>query len=254
VDLAAREAGPRRNARRGGAPRIGLDTVDSTVYSLGMPKAGPLWTLEELGHHLARALAASPTPSVRGQASEVPTERTIRYYGTLGLLDPAVERRGLRALYGRQHLLQLVAIKRLQAQGLPLKEVQERLVGLTTGRLEAIAQLPEMEPRPDIARRETTQPLEWAPRRTTAFWAERPAPPERQLRIPLVPTAPGAPGPGDAAQLDVFQGVRLADAVTVLFASSRSLTQEDIEAIRIAAVPLLTTASARGLLPPEPTR
>ncbi len=230
-------------------------TLSSVLFTVSeMTKAGPLWTLEELGHHVARALAASPTPSVRGQVREVPTERTIRYYGTLGLLDPAVERRGLRALYGRRHLLQLVAIKRLQAQGLPLKEVQERLVGLTTGRLEAIAQLPEMEPRPDIARRQVTPPPEWAPRRTTAFWAEQPALPERQLRIPLLPTGRGTPGTGGAAQLDVFQGVRLTDAVTVLFASARPLTDEDIEAIRIAAGPLLTTASARGLLPPEPTR
>jgi len=231
-------------------PTRGLDTVVSTAYSYSMTKAGPLWTLEELGHHVARALAASPAPSVSGQVSEVPTERTIRYYGTLGLLDPAVERRGLRALYGRRHLLQLVAIKRLQAGGLSLREVQERLLGLTSAKLEAIAQLPELDTAPTLARRQTALSFEAPSRRRTDFWAARPA--QLEFRSGAATVRSELPVPG--AQLELFQGVRLTEAVTLLLSSPRTLTPEDIEAIRVAAGPLLTTVSARGLLPPEPTR
>lgn len=225
-----------------------LSSVLFTV--IAMTKAGPLWTIEELGQHVARALAASPTPSARGQVSELPTERTIRYYGTLGLLDPAVERRGLRALYGHRHLLQLVAIKRLQAEGLSLREVQERLLGLTSAKLEAIAQLPALDTPPGLARRQTALSFQAPSRRSTDFWAAIPAQPEFRSGAATVRSELPILG----TQLELFQGVRLTEAVTLLLSSPRTLTPEDIEAIRVAAVPLLTTVSARGLLPPEPTR
>ena len=66
-----------------------------------------------------------------------PDGRTIRYYGTLGLVDrPAIE--GRQAVYRRRHLLQLLAIKALQAAGLPLAEVQARLYGRSDTELEAL--------------------------------------------------------------------------------------------------------------------
>ena len=74
-----------------------------------------------------------------GRVRDVPDLRTIRYYTTLGLLDRPAEMRGRTALYGRRHLLQLVAIKRLQARGLSLAEVQERVVGLSDAALRRLA-------------------------------------------------------------------------------------------------------------------
>ena len=87
-----------------------------------------MWRIEELSSLAERALEASSyqgPPSAR--VREVPDVRTIRYYTTAGLIDRPAEMRGRTAYYGRRHLLQLVAIKRLQEQGLPLVEVQERL-------------------------------------------------------------------------------------------------------------------------------
>ena len=46
--------------------------------------------------------------------------------------------RGRTALYGPRHVLQLVAIKRLQAQGLSLAAVQERVVGLSDAALKRL--------------------------------------------------------------------------------------------------------------------
>src|SRR5256885_341273 len=89
------------------------------------------WTLNELTARVALALTEDYAGAPNGRVRDVPDPRTIRYYTTLGLLDRPGELRGRTALYGRRHLLQLVAIKRLQAQGLTLNQVQERLLGLT---------------------------------------------------------------------------------------------------------------------------
>jgi DNA-binding transcriptional MerR regulator len=60
-----------------------------------------------------------------GQAAESLSERNIRYYRTLGLLDGPLAGGG----YGRRHFLQLASIRVLQARGLPLKRIQELLYG-----------------------------------------------------------------------------------------------------------------------------
>ena len=44
------------------------------------------WTLSELVAEAANRLEALPAPK-NGQVRAVPDERTIRYYGTIGLLD-----------------------------------------------------------------------------------------------------------------------------------------------------------------------
>ena len=90
----------------------------------------PLWTISELGAQVALALSVDYQGPPNGRVRGVPDLRTIRYYTTLGLLDRAADMRGRTALYGRKHLLQLVAIKRLQARGLGLAEIQQQLVGL----------------------------------------------------------------------------------------------------------------------------
>ena len=53
-----------------------------------------------------------------GQAGQRMTERNVRYYRTLGLIDPPLVGGGMG--YGEKHFLQLIAVRLLQAQGLPL--------------------------------------------------------------------------------------------------------------------------------------
>src|SRR2546430_9008679 len=100
-----------------------------------------LWTIEELGAQVALALSVDYEGPGNGRVRGVPDLRSIRYYTTLGLIDRPAEMRGRTALYGRRHLLQLVAIKRLQAQGLTIAELQRQLLGLTNAALEKIARL-----------------------------------------------------------------------------------------------------------------
>jgi DNA-binding transcriptional MerR regulator len=81
------------------------------------------WTLTELVAEVATRIAALPVPR-NGQVRAIPDERTVRYYATIGLLDRPAAMRGRTALYGHRHVAQVVAIKRLQAMGRSLSEIQ----------------------------------------------------------------------------------------------------------------------------------
>lgn len=99
-----------------------------------------LWTIDELGDRVALELGGPGYEGVpSGRMRDVPDLRTIRYYTTLGLLDRAAAMRGRTALYGPRHLLQLVAIKRLQARGLSLAAIQKRVVGLSDAALRRLS-------------------------------------------------------------------------------------------------------------------
>src|SRR5271169_6575213 len=100
----------------------------------------PFWTLDDLGARVALALAVGYSGQANGRVRDLPDRRTIRYYTTLGLIDRPAAMRGRTALYGLRHLLQLVAIKRLQANGLSLAAVQQRVVGLSNAALRRLAE------------------------------------------------------------------------------------------------------------------
>ncbi|MEO1270634.1 MAG: helix-turn-helix domain-containing protein, partial [Myxococcota bacterium] len=137
----------------------------------------PLWKLAELASHVAVALSAADVDQASGRVRDVPNARTIRYYTTLGLVDRPVEFRGRTAYYSRRHLLQLVAIKRLQARGMTLETIQERLLGLTSAQLAQLAQLPEVGSSPQEVATESSRADAQPPsRRHTAFWAAAPTP------------------------------------------------------------------------------
>src|SRR5215467_3782838 len=101
-----------------------------------------LWTIDELCGRVALALSVDYDGQASGRVRDVPDRRTIRFYTTLGLIDRPAALRGRTALYGRRHLLQLVAIKRLQANGLSLEEIQQHLLGLSDTVLARIAKIP----------------------------------------------------------------------------------------------------------------
>lgn len=77
-----------------------------------------------------------------GRVREAPDARTVRYYATYGLVDrPAREGREVR--YGRRHVLQLVAVKALQARGAGLAEIQARVYGRSNAELETLLRAEE---------------------------------------------------------------------------------------------------------------
>ncbi len=100
------------------------------------PDAGE-WSLEELSEQAESQLEQWNLPNPGGRVSPVPSSRTIRYYTSLGLLDKPNYVSGA-ARYNRRHLNQLLAIKALQAEYLPLPAIQKRLEGRTPEELEQI--------------------------------------------------------------------------------------------------------------------
>lgn len=180
-----------------------------------------LWTLEQLSERVAQALAVDYEGQSNGRVREVPNARTIRWYTTIGLVDRPVEMRGRVALYGRRHLLQLVAVKRLQAAGRPLAEVQREIVGSPDDALARIARLPDSPPS------------------RTRFWASTPAT-HRADADSVVPEH-------EPARVSRVHGIRLNDTVTILLDGvGQAPSAEDLHAIQVAAEPLLAVLNRLG--------
>ena len=92
----------------------------------------------ELAAVAGRLLAQVGPVQERGTVSEVPDERTVRYYLTEGLLSPAEEKQGTASVFGYLHLLQLLAVKNLQAQHLPIRKIRELVEGRSERELERL--------------------------------------------------------------------------------------------------------------------
>jgi len=248
------------------------------------------WTILELAELAAETLAASQPaqPSAdagrssgparaNGRVRDVPNERLVRWYVTVGLVDPPLSRRGRVAQYGRRHLLQLVAVKRRQAEGRSLAEIQAELAGATDEALAAVARVPAARPAPEAraaapARfwaRRSHQPGQPVPAaegigQPGAAGAERPGPPARaaaeRAGEPAVAAARlRAPGPAGASsdQADhgsaivpagLVHGIRLAPGVTLLLeGAGREPGPDDVTEIVNAARPLLEELASRRL-------
>lgn len=172
-----------------------------------------LWTLDELTGRVERALTqtADYAGPPDGRTRAVPDRRAIRWYTTTGLIDRPARMQGRTALYSERHLWQLVAIKRRQAAGATLAQIQEELIGATDAALRRIADVPGARDR---------------------FWAE-PAP---TVSSNLRPRGSGAQRP---ARLSEPQVVRLAPGVLLVLDRPRTGGVPDRESLCRAAAPLL---------------
>ncbi len=215
------------------------------------------YTIAELADASAAALDALGIAARNGQVRDRPDARTIRYYSALGLVDRPADMTGRTALYGDRHLLQVLAVKALQARGASLADVQRTLVGASEPELRtavgpdlpvALAAAAGSAPRrPDHAFWRT--PPVTAPVRAAAapLSAGPPSAPESVLSEPAPAhrRAHAADGPMRPRQLIA---VPLAEGATLLIeqADREAL---DVGALRAAAAPLLTHMTDAGLLP-----
>lgn len=93
------------------------------------------WSLRDLAGLAGTLLEASAIVPVNVAARARPSERTIRFYVTRGLVDPP-EGRGTAAVYRYRHLLQVLAIKLRQMEGASLEAVRAEFAELTGDTLE----------------------------------------------------------------------------------------------------------------------
>jgi MerR HTH family regulatory protein len=118
-----------------------LTLLYDSVNMRGMTETN--WTLDELTERVGAALSVGYDGQPSGRVRDLPDQRAIRWYTTIGLVDRPAAMRGRTAMYGPRHLLQLVAIKRLQAEGRSLVAIQAELAGATDTQLARVAQLAE---------------------------------------------------------------------------------------------------------------
>lgn len=205
------------------------------------PPSRARWTIAELSDRVSAALEASGYRApANGQVRAVPDLRTIRYYTSLGLLDRPVEMRGRTALYGPRHLYQLCAIKRLQAEGRALGEVQAELAGLDDRALARVARIPAGAP---VGAEESA--AEPAPsRRAAAFWSAAPAPHAPRS----IEGAPRALPVVRAAKIQLAPGVHL-EIAPFAGALDPTLRSDDAARLERAAAPLLEELRRQGLIP-----
>jgi hypothetical protein len=201
------------------------------------------WTIGELAASAAEALAADQPRQSSGRVREMPNDRLIRWYSTVGLVDPPLSRTGRMARYGRRHLLQLVAVKRRQSQGRSLSDIQAELLGATNAYLESVARLPVPAAATSAAVALAAPSAQSA--HDEKFWLRRPARMTAEAGSGP-PQAANAPAPIPAP--DLVHGVRLAPGVLlVLDPDHIAASRVDAAGLRQAAAPLLQALAAARL-------
>ena len=83
-------------------------------------------------------LAEMGLEQARGTVTSVPDERTIRYYMAEGLIQTPGEKQGTASLFSYLNLLQLLTVKKLQAEHLPIRKIRELVAGKSEQELEML--------------------------------------------------------------------------------------------------------------------
>lgn len=150
--------------------------------------------------------------------------RTVRYYVQRGLLPPPAFR-GKDSAYGREHLVRLRAIRRLQDAFFPLDAIAVELGRRTLAEIERVADGSD-SPRPSSSARPAPSPP--------------PVAPPRQIDAPRPSTTGGGEPPASPFAARVFRRVELAPGVELSVADdapleSRRLADailEDLQSMR----------------------
>jgi DNA-binding transcriptional MerR regulator len=206
------------------------------------PSTGEL-TLHELVEALPGLLASGYDGARSGRIRDLPDARTVRWYQTLGMVDRPAAFRGRTALFGRHHLLQLAAIKKLQSSGFPLADIQRGLAGKNDAELARSAGVTQKAADQIIERivfarsKASAGKLAAAvagepnppSRRDSAFWKAKPA--AHVSAAPVMPAAvPSAPSG--------MQSASLGDAGMLLW-NGRELTAAERATLARLTAPLV---------------
>ncbi len=93
------------------------------------------WNLKDLVAITGAALFSSSVKPINAAAAQLPSQRTVRFYVTRGLVTPP-EGKGTSATYHYRHLLQVLFIKSRQMEGATLDSIAGEINQLTGDVLE----------------------------------------------------------------------------------------------------------------------
>ena len=210
------------------------------------------WTINELVEEVEQRIAALPKPQ-NGQVRAVPDDRTIRYYGTIGLIDRPAAMRGRTALYNRKHVAQVVAIKRLQTMGRSLAEIQAlwpTLDDATLSRMSGIelaTATKSRATRKEFWKKPPAHDVDREVDRDTAPAPVRAATPPSAAAPVRTATPPpgGTPAPHAPAELRVELAPNI--SLSIAMSDDLAISLADVAAIRAAAAPLIAELARRRL-------
>jgi hypothetical protein len=209
--------------------------------------------MDELVERVREALTAEYPGAPNGRVRDLPDRRAIRWYTTIGLVDKPLGMRGRTALYGPRHLQQLVAIKRRQAEGRSLAEIQVEFSWLSPEQLGEVSRVPQGL----LVAEGGLTPDHAAGAARLRFWAESPS--ASQPPPPPDSSVPDHPRPDHAGRrvttrpvaTDQVSAVALGGGVILLV--PHTVDDRDRGDIAAAAAPLLTLLAARGLTDGSPS-
>lgn len=158
----------------------------------------------QLADEAARLISRLVPRQARGSVAELPDERMVRYYSAEGLISPPEGRQGPAAVYGYEHLLQLLVIKRLQADHLPIRKIKELVEGKSERELEQLLGLDKTREMRPSAKNAATEFLESLLRPSV-----RRAQTEMVAPVPSPPAASPATAKSAWARVEVEPGLEL---------------------------------------------
>ena len=207
----------------------------------------------ELAQEAARILAESGmAQQARGTVTELPDERTVRYYLTEGLIPPADEKQGTASVFGFRHLLQLLVVKKLQAEHLPIRAIRELVTGKTERQLERLLGGEQEGGAGAAGRSEALGYLESLLRKG-APPPSAPLPPAQSSMPPARapgPAASAGPPPPSASTRETWARVELEPGLEVHVSDSYRAPQEE-GALRRLSRSFLDVLRARGAQSPK---
>ena len=165
-----------------------------------------------LAEAAARILAESGAARQgRGTVKELPDERTVRYYLAEGLVPPAEEKQGTASVFEFRHLLQLLVVKKLQAEGLPIRAIRELVTGKTERQLERLLGAEQGQARGTSARGEALSYLESLLQKSPSAPppSQAPAPPPQQAYQSAPPSPPSGSLTGTWSRVELEPGLEL---------------------------------------------
>lgn len=164
-----------------------------------------------LAEAAARILAESGAARQgRGTVTELPDERTVRYYLAEGLVPTSGEKQGTASVFEFRHLLQLLVVKKLQAEGLPIRAIRELVTGKTERQLERLLGTAEQGQAPGSpARGEALSYLESLLQKSPSapLPSQAPAPP--QAYSPPLSASPSGALSGTWSRVELEPGLEL---------------------------------------------
>jgi DNA-binding transcriptional MerR regulator len=178
------------------------------------------FTMERFTAILREQLPLVAPAQTRYRVTAIPSERTIRFYTASGLVDKPIHRSGAKARYAYRHLLQVMAVKYLQSQYLPLVKIRTLVENISNRDLELL--IPDIATVSGAARgiaRDDRRPVD-----NSCFQQPFPFIPRRQPE-PEVATA------AITADSDTWRRIEIGPGIE-LHVHSAALSETDVEHVR----------------------